>query len=198
MSNSGRRSSSVDRALNRVRCSISTSRYLTEVVDEVEVSHAAIAAALLALRSAPTALSVVPPTGGHAVQSKLAAEALLLGVARAGKRIVAVGEYGNILLSDDDGKTWHQAKDVPTTVTLTAVALRRRQDRLGGRPRHGDPAHDRRRRDVDQAIRRRRERQRACSRSTSRMRRSRLGDRRLQLHGSRRPTAARPGSSARR
>lgn len=70
---------------------------------------------------APVALSVVPPKDGHAVQSKLATEALLLGVTRAGKRIVAVGEYGNIVLSDDDGATWHQAKDVSTTVTLTAV-----------------------------------------------------------------------------
>lgn len=69
----------------------------------------------------PVALSVVPPKDGHAVQSKLATEALLLGVTRAGKRIVAVGEYGNIVLSDDDGATWHQAKDVSTTVTMTAV-----------------------------------------------------------------------------
>jgi len=85
-------------------------------------SHIAIAAALAGAGFlAPMALSVVPPKDGHAVQSKLAQEALLLGVTRAGKRIVAVGEYGNILLSDDDGKTWHQAKDVPTTVTLTAV-----------------------------------------------------------------------------
>jgi photosystem II stability/assembly factor-like uncharacterized protein len=85
-------------------------------------SHIAIAAAFAgSALLAPLALSVVPPKDGHAVQSKLAQEALLLGVTRAGARIVAVGEYGNILLSDDDGKTWHQAKDVPTTVTLTAV-----------------------------------------------------------------------------
>jgi photosystem II stability/assembly factor-like uncharacterized protein len=81
------------------------------------MATAFVAAAALA----PVALSVVPPKDGHAVQSKLATEALLLGVTRAGKRIVAVGEYGNIVLSDDDGATWHQAKDVSTTVTLTAV-----------------------------------------------------------------------------
>lgn len=87
-------------------------------------SHIAVAAALAGtVLLAPLALSVVPPKDGHSVQSKLAAEALLLGVARAGTRIVAVGEYGNILLSDDEGKTWHQAKDVPTTVTLTSVAF---------------------------------------------------------------------------
>lgn len=80
---------------------------------------AALAAA--AVGSVPIAQSFAPSKAGEAVQSKLAVEALLLGVARAGKRIVAVGEYGDILLSDDDGSTWHQAKKVPTNVTLTAV-----------------------------------------------------------------------------
>ena len=69
---------------------------------------------------APVAWSVTPPNV-NAVKSKLVTEALLLGVTRAGKRIVAVGEYGDVVLSDDDGNTWRQAKNVPTTVTLTAV-----------------------------------------------------------------------------
>jgi photosystem II stability/assembly factor-like uncharacterized protein len=67
--------------------------------------------------------AVVPPKGGEAVKSRYATESLLLGVTRAGTRIVAVGEYGNIVLSDDDGKTWRQAKKVPSTVTLTSVAF---------------------------------------------------------------------------
>jgi photosystem II stability/assembly factor-like uncharacterized protein len=83
----------------------------------VLIATAFVAAAALA----PMALSVVPPKGGHAVKTKLATGALLLGVTRAGKRLVAVGEYGNILYSDDDGKNWTQADDVPATVTLTAV-----------------------------------------------------------------------------
>ena len=65
--------------------------------------------------------AVAPTAADEAVKSKLANEALLLGVTRAGKRLVAVGEYGDILLSDDEGQSWHQAKKVPTTVTLTAV-----------------------------------------------------------------------------
>jgi photosystem II stability/assembly factor-like uncharacterized protein len=44
----------------------------------------------------------------------------MLGAAHAGSRIVAVGERGIILLSDDNGKRWQQA-DVPVSVTLTAV-----------------------------------------------------------------------------
>ena len=59
----------------------------------------------------------------RAVATSHATEALLLGVARAGSRIVSVGEYGDIVLSDDDGKTWRQAKSVPTQVTLTAVCF---------------------------------------------------------------------------
>ncbi len=47
-------------------------------------------------------------------------QAVLLGVARAGKRVVAVGERGVVLLSDDDGASWRQAA-VPVSVTLTAV-----------------------------------------------------------------------------
>ena len=51
----------------------------------------------------------------------LAASSLLLDLAVAGARIVAVGERGHVLLSDDHGATWRQAKSVPTRVMLTAV-----------------------------------------------------------------------------
>lgn len=55
-----------------------------------------------------------------AVRSDKAASSLLLDVTRTGKRLVAVGEWGHILTSDDNGGTWTQAS-VPTSVTLTAV-----------------------------------------------------------------------------
>ncbi|MEQ1753367.1 MAG: YCF48-related protein [Micropepsaceae bacterium] len=80
-------------------------------------------ALLLSAAVIPNAWSVVPPRNGEAVKSKLAAESLLLDVTRAGKRMVAVGEYGDIVLSDDDGKTWRQAARVPVTLTLTSVAF---------------------------------------------------------------------------
>ena len=44
----------------------------------------------------------------------------MLAITRAGARLVAVGERGSILLSDDSGVSWRQAK-VPVSVTLTAV-----------------------------------------------------------------------------
>ncbi|MFW3899420.1 WD40/YVTN/BNR-like repeat-containing protein [Pseudomonas bharatica] len=47
---------------------------------------------------------------------------LLLDVTRAGARLVMVGERGHILFSDDQGKTWTQAK-VPTRQLLTAVTF---------------------------------------------------------------------------
>jgi photosystem II stability/assembly factor-like uncharacterized protein len=52
--------------------------------------------------------------------TRAAAHSVLLDVTRAGDRVVAVGERGIVVLSDDGGKTWRQAR-VPTSVSLTAV-----------------------------------------------------------------------------
>ncbi|MNJ15153.1 Ycf48-like protein precursor [compost metagenome] len=43
---------------------------------------------------------------------------VLLAITAAGSRLVAVGEQGLVLLSDDQGKSWRQAQ-VPVSVTLT-------------------------------------------------------------------------------
>ncbi|WP_238558395.1 WD40/YVTN/BNR-like repeat-containing protein [Pseudomonas syringae] len=48
--------------------------------------------------------------------------AVLIDIARAGERLVAVGEQGVIVLSDDDGKHWRQAS-VPVSVSLTSVSF---------------------------------------------------------------------------
>jgi photosystem II stability/assembly factor-like uncharacterized protein len=45
---------------------------------------------------------------------------VLLGAARAGQRLVAVGERGIVILSDHQGKRWRQVP-TPVSVTLTAV-----------------------------------------------------------------------------
>jgi photosystem II stability/assembly factor-like uncharacterized protein len=45
----------------------------------------------------------------------------MLDLAVAGQRLVAVGERGHVMLSDDHGASWRQAKSVPTRVLLTAV-----------------------------------------------------------------------------
>lgn len=51
-----------------------------------------------------------------------AARAGLLASARAGQRLVAVGERGVVMLSDD-GRTFRQARSVPVDVTLTGVSF---------------------------------------------------------------------------
>src|SRR5688500_4980503 len=56
-----------------------------------------------------------------AENAPLAPRSLLLDLAVAGSRLVAVGERGQVLLSDDQGATWRQAKSVPTRTMLTAV-----------------------------------------------------------------------------
>lgn len=47
----------------------------------------------------------------------------ILAATHAGKRVVAVGDHGIVLLSDDDGKTFRQARSVPVDSTLTAVSF---------------------------------------------------------------------------
>jgi photosystem II stability/assembly factor-like uncharacterized protein len=55
-----------------------------------------------------------------AVKSMKVAESLLQDITRVGDRLVAVGERGHIIWSDNNGKSWQQA-DVPTRQMLNAV-----------------------------------------------------------------------------
>lgn len=57
-----------------------------------------------------------------AIKSPLAERSFILDVTQAGDRLVAVGERGHILYSDDQGASWTQA-DVPVSVTLTSVSF---------------------------------------------------------------------------
>lgn len=56
------------------------------------------------------------------ITAPLAEKSLLLDIARAGSRLVAVGERGHVLLSDDNGSSWRQVS-VPTVATLTGVSF---------------------------------------------------------------------------
>lgn len=51
------------------------------------------------------------------------AKSVLQAACVAGGRLVAVGERGLVALSDDDAKTWRQARRVPTSMALTAVGF---------------------------------------------------------------------------
>lgn len=77
------------------------------------------AACLPALAQMPGA--PVPLQAQPARASASATLAPMLGAVRAGPRIVAVGDYGIALLSDDNGKHFRQAGKMPVSSTLTAV-----------------------------------------------------------------------------
>jgi photosystem II stability/assembly factor-like uncharacterized protein len=64
--------------------------------------------------------SLRDPLEVPAAQSALAARSLIQGLARAGDRVVAVGQRGHILYSDDQGLSWQQAL-VPLSSDLLAV-----------------------------------------------------------------------------
>jgi photosystem II stability/assembly factor-like uncharacterized protein len=67
-----------------------------------------------------TSTSPADPLQLPAQTSRLAASSPLFAITRAGSRLVAVGQRGHILLSDDRGASWQQAA-VPVSVDLTAV-----------------------------------------------------------------------------
>lgn len=76
----------------------------------------------LVLASCGVAAQATPPAalGEPAIVTPKALGAATLAVARAGQRLVAVGERGTVLWSDDGGVRWQQAR-VPVQATLTSV-----------------------------------------------------------------------------
>lgn len=61
------------------------------------------------------------PLDTAASMSTIATSGRLTGVARAGRRVVAVGPMGHIVISEDNGKRWTQ---VPVPVSSDLVAVR--------------------------------------------------------------------------
>lgn len=80
-------------------------------------------APLLAAGMAPAAwaAAVQGPLQRPAIPLQAPERSVFLGLAQAGQRLVAVGERGVVVLSDDAGLHWRQAAVVPVSVTLTAV-----------------------------------------------------------------------------
>lgn len=83
------------------------------------VSVLASNATLAADKPAPT--TWLDPVGAPAEVLPRASQSLLLDIVRSGGRLIAVGERGDILHSDD-GATWTQS-EVPTRATLTAISV---------------------------------------------------------------------------
>ena len=70
--------------------------------------------------AAPTVLALADIIETHSRPTLLAPENLLNDADRAGQRIVAAGERGHIIFSDDSGETWVQSQ-VPVSLTLTGI-----------------------------------------------------------------------------
>lgn len=74
----------------------------------------------LTLAPAHAADRLSEPQARPAFSLRVPTQSVFMDVTYAGERLVAVGERGIVLLSDDGGKSWRQAK-VPVGVTLTHV-----------------------------------------------------------------------------
>jgi photosystem II stability/assembly factor-like uncharacterized protein len=79
--------------------------------------------ALLAVLGSAGAGAQAPPVTQFAEHARLAPESLLIALAAAGERLIAVGDRGVIVLSDDRGRSWRQAAQVPTQALLTGVCF---------------------------------------------------------------------------
>jgi photosystem II stability/assembly factor-like uncharacterized protein len=93
---------------------------LAAVVAAVFISNAAFAAEEPTGSGAQAPAPVTDVLDRPAMASALAAKSLLIGMARAGDKFVAVGPRGHIVVTADGGQTWTQAK-VPVSSDLTAV-----------------------------------------------------------------------------
>jgi photosystem II stability/assembly factor-like uncharacterized protein len=89
------------------------------------IALTALAAGLMALAGAVFEAraqinpSVMPASGPMSKQSM--SRLLLTDAARIGNRVVAVGDRGYIVYSDNNGDSWQRAKTPPNTPLLTAV-----------------------------------------------------------------------------
>lgn len=117
----------------RVDGKMSQDRSRTRLWSIAALAGAGIAALLLMQGVQPAAWAEAPPAAAKmvvpdlldlpAAASTRATNALQLALARAGDRLVSVGENGIVLLSDDNGQSWRQATSVPVSVTLTDVTF---------------------------------------------------------------------------
>lgn len=86
----------------------------------------------LAMLAACTALpclagKVLPALERPALHAARPTQGVMLALTRAGRRLLASGERGLIILSDDSGKTWVQAR-VPVSVSLTSLCFRNERE----------------------------------------------------------------------
>ncbi len=81
-----------------------------------------LAASVLIIPSARADDAVAMALNRPALLTPRAQSGLVTSIARAGPRLVGVGEHGWILVSDDNGRSWRQVAS-PTSVTLTKIVF---------------------------------------------------------------------------
>ena len=84
---------------------------------------ALLAANLCCCAAAAAAPAPAPLEQMPAPLHAYASSEMILAATHAGQRLVAVGDHGVVLLSDDGGKSYRQARAVPTSATLTGVSF---------------------------------------------------------------------------
>ena len=77
---------------------------------------------LVALALAVTGNVWAADAQAPAIALESAQHAPLVAVSQVGRRLVAVGDHGIVVLSDD-GETWRQASSVPVDGLLTALSF---------------------------------------------------------------------------
>jgi photosystem II stability/assembly factor-like uncharacterized protein len=78
---------------------------------------------LLAVSGAAYAATGAAPPVTQAMQLRTPQNAPLVAVSSSGRDWFAVGDYGTVIRSSDNGATWKQAQSVPYSGLLTAVAM---------------------------------------------------------------------------
>lgn len=73
--------------------------------------------------TAVQAATAFPALDRDALHVQAPSQQVMQAATRAGQRLVVVGERGIVVLSDDAGGSWRQARYVPTSATLTQVSF---------------------------------------------------------------------------
>ena len=102
---------------------VATSSWFPFTFRRPRLASSIVAVLLVALHAASGASAENEDAIEWSVEAPLAARSLLLDLAIVDDTAVVVGERGHILISNDGGTTWRQAK-VPTRSTLTGVWFR--------------------------------------------------------------------------
>lgn len=105
----------------RVRCS--AGRCARAAPRSFLALAAGVRAGLAAVLAVAGMVHAAEPAPRFAEPARLAAKGLLIAIASAGERLVAVGDHGIIVLSEDKGASWAQAASVPTQALLTGVCF---------------------------------------------------------------------------